>query len=293
MYCKFWKWAIIDEYFIENDSPSPWFYSQTSYDHNSRSFYHISYMQLNTFSRGSSILFLMLAGMILWFSLYSELSIWEEKLSNQIEVSEISNNSWQVSSTWSIDFFADDSYAKFVSPQVTYLKLDYVPLDLVEISSSWGIQSMKDILLRKEVNRALQEMARDFDLSFSQSLIVVSGYRSYDYQRWIETRSPKCITDGYCARAGHSEHQSGLAVDLFETSNQETFLSNEKYKTYFDWLKENAYKYGFINSYSQWVHIDGYHEEPWHWRYVGVELATKLSESWMSFTQYYNTSLKD
>lgn len=133
---------------------------------------------------------------------------------------------------------------------------------------------------------ALERLADDFFIQFGKKILVVSGYRSYEYQQGIERYSPECVKDGFCSRAGHSEHQSGLAVDLFETTSKEEFLNKFQYKTYYDWLIANAHKYGFTNSYRKGIIVDGYHEEPWHWRYIGRELATELIDVDKTFTEY-------
>lgn len=77
----------------------------------------------------------------------------------------------------------------------------------------------------------------------------------------------KC-SDTLCAPPGHSEHQLGLAVDLFDASTKAEYLSNPTYVSYVDWLEENAYKYGYHMSYQNGVEIDQYEAEPWHWRYL-------------------------
>ena len=78
-------------------------------------------------------------------------------------------------------------------------------------------------------------------------MVVVSAYRSYQYQK--NQISESCKQSGYCAREGESEHQLGLAVDLWETTNEEKFLL--KYQRYYDWLKDNAHLYGFHQSYQK------------------------------------------
>jgi len=60
----------------------------------------------------------------------------------------------------------------------------------------------------------------------------------------------------------------GLAVDIFDASTRQEFLANSLYKKYLEWMKENAHKYGFHNSYQKGLEIDGYDIEPWHWRYL-------------------------
>ena len=113
---------------------------------------------------------------------------------------------------------------------------------------------------------------------------MVSAYRSYYYQVWIKRR---WCSDLFCAKAWYSEHQSGLAIDLFETTSQKEFLSKPELKKYFIWLNENAYKYGFNNSYKNGKVIDWYAIEPWHWRYLWKEFAKELYEKNMTYWQYY------
>jgi len=64
-------------------------------------------------------------------------------------------------------------------------------------------------------------------------------------------------------------------------------LKKENLKNYFSWLQENAHLYGFHNSYQNGIEIDGYEKEPWHWRYLGKELASYLYEEKISFSEFY------
>lgn len=126
------------------------------------------------------------------------------------------------------------------------------------------------------------------------TLIIVSGYRTEGYQNGLYTRSVnkngQKHADLYSARPGHSEHQTGLAVDI---SNIAGVLDGfEKYKEY-DWVKENAHKYGFIERYPKGKEfITGYGYEPWHYRYVGVEVATKIYTEKITFEEYAVKYLK-
>ena len=117
---------------------------------------------------------------------------------------------------------------------------------------------------------------------------VFSGYRSYTnqkytYQGWVN-KDGKAAADTYSARPGHSEHQSGLAADIngygarFDESNATR------------WLAKNCYKYGFILRYPEGKQgITGYVYESWHFRYVGVDLATKLynSGNWITLEEHF------
>ena len=117
------------------------------------------------------------------------------------------------------------------------------------------------------------------------SLFIVSGFRSYDdqdviYNRYV-SQDGKAEADRYSARPGHSEHQTGYAFDLnsFEESFGETPEGI--------WLAENCHKYGFIIRYPKGKeHITGYMYEPWHVRYLGVDIATSVYESGLTLEEY-------
>ena len=118
-------------------------------------------------------------------------------------------------------------------------------------------------------------------------LSIVSGYRSYSRQNTLYNnyvaRDGKVAADTYSARAGHSEHQTGLAADI--NSLYQSFINTVEGQ----WLNNNCYKYGFIIRYPQGKEsITGYMYEPWHIRYVGVDIATKLynNGNWLSLEEY-------
>ncbi len=115
------------------------------------------------------------------------------------------------------------------------------------------------------------------------NLMLASGYRSYGSQSAIYSSHVKTYgqvsADRQSARPGHSEHQTGLAADL-EPSNRTCEIA-QCFGTLAEgkWLAANAYKYGFIIRYrSDKEAVTGYMYEPWHVRYVGVELATEMNK---------------
>ncbi len=184
--------------------------------------------------------------------------------------------------------YGDDDYiTKFVNNKISFYNLSYVPKNLVKVSSDYVADIKWYQTLRTEANQALQQMAKDFFDKFSEKMVIVSAYRSYDYQVWIKSR---WCSDLLCAKPWFSEHQTGLAVDLWEASTQKDFLNNSKFVSYFEWMKENAYKYGFHNTYQKWLDVDWYVVEPWHWRYLGVSLAKKLYDENITFAEYYKNS---
>ena len=120
-----------------------------------------------------------------------------------------------------------------------------------------------------------------------------SGFRSYDTQKRLYnnyvSRSGKAAADTYSARPGHSEHQTGLAFDVCAT-NRPCINSNFDSTAEAAWLSANAYKYGFILRYpSGKSGVTGYKYESWHFRYVGVDLATKLYNggNWITLEEYF------
>lgn len=123
------------------------------------------------------------------------------------------------------------------------------------------------------------------------SLKITSGYRSYSVQQELynnySSKDGKEAADTYSARAGYSEHQSGLCFDLNGTNRE--FIKTKEGK----WLNDNAYKYGFILRFPDGkTEYTGYMYEGWHFRYVGIDLATKLYNNgdWLSLEEYYGIS---
>ena len=123
-------------------------------------------------------------------------------------------------------------------------------------------------------------------------LVLRCGFRSYKLQKSIYTWNLKTYgyyeVSRYHALPGTSEHQTGLAVDLCckatNYDNNFDFLDTEEYA----WLLENAHLYGWILRYPEdKTDITGYNFEPWHFRYVGVELATYLKEHNIVLEEYY------
>jgi zinc D-Ala-D-Ala carboxypeptidase len=112
----------------------------------------------------------------------------------------------------------------------------------------------------------------------------VSGYRSAAYQQRLWDLG-RC-RDALCAPPGYSEHQLGLSVDLFDASTDQIYMKNGSYARYISWLRAHAHLYGWHESYQNGESIDAYQKEPWHWRYLGIELATRLKKLDMSYTEY-------
>lgn len=184
-----------------------------------------------------------------------------------------------------LDLKSDDSIQTFVTSNISFNDKSYVPKNLVNISwnyifdAKWWTQK-----LRSETKNWLDLLSKAFYEKFSKKIVIVSAYRSYEYQVWIKSWG---CPDNLCAKAWFSEHQTGLAFDIFEASTNASWKSNKTLNSYYEWLSENAHFYGFHNTYQKWLKIDGYEIEPWHWRYLWVELATYLYENNLTFAEFY------
>ena len=121
------------------------------------------------------------------------------------------------------------------------------------------------------------------------TLIINSSFRSYDEQKevydYYEDSKGEEYANKYAAKPGHSEHQTGMAIDIQTYgSTANTFEEFDEFK----WLQENAYKYGFILRYPKdKEYITGYEYESWHYRYVGKEAAKYIYENNITFDEYY------
>ena len=185
----------------------------------------------------------------------------------------------------SLPFFEDSSIFRFVSRDTPLTLLNYEPNDLVSISGSHiDTAGRTGLRLRREAAESLSIMALDFEKRFGIPLTVISTYRSAAYQQRMWDLG-KC-SDTLCAPPGYSEHQLGLAMDIFDATTEDTYLKNKNYRKYIEWFKVGAQRYGWNQSYQKWETIDNYQIEPWHWRYLGVDMATKLSNLGWTYTEY-------
>jgi len=171
------------------------------------------------------------------------------------------------------------------------LPVDWSPSDLVSIDN--------DVNVREEVAFYFELMKTTMSEE-GLSIYAINAYRSYSAQKDVYDRGVERwfgapdIADQQYARAGHSEHQAGLAIDVLQSQGLPSMWDAAFEETsQYEWLKENAHRYGFIfrypRGYSQYT---GYNIEPWHWRYIGVEAATRMYEmNMMPFEEYYGRFL--
>lgn len=164
-----------------------------------------------------------------------------------------------------------------------HLKEDYIPNDLVTLSGQYNKGANNK--MRKDAALAFMEMV---DAAKLDNIILynMSAYRDYNYQvnlynKYIQ-RDGKEAADKYSARPGYSEHQSGLCSDLNNISD--SFDGTDEAI----WLKNNAYKYGFILRFPKDKEdITGYKYEPWHYRYVGKGAAKIIYDDDITLEEYY------
>jgi D-alanyl-D-alanine carboxypeptidase len=175
--------------------------------------------------------------------------------------------------------------------KVRSLPSNYVPSDLVTVEVPTCLPNPEIRQLRRVASEALSEMFKA-GLNDDVELVARSGYRSYAtqvalYNGYVSKYGQE-YADKYSARPGTSEHQTGLAMDITaESVNLQ--LDDDFGKTKEgQWLAQNAYRFGFIIRYPEGMeNITGYFYEPWHVRYLGVNLATKVFNSGLTLEEYF------
>ncbi|GEL78846.1 M15 family metallopeptidase [Tenuibacillus multivorans] len=176
--------------------------------------------------------------------------------------------------------------------KVRRLPKGFVPKNLVEPQVPFNAsEGNPKRLLREEAANALEELfAAAKEEGFD--LVAQSGYRSIERQielyNWYVENYGQDWVDQYSAVPGHSEHHTGLTMDI--TSDVvamelvEAFGETEPGQ----WVEEHAHEYGFVIRYPKGKSdITGYSYEPWHLRYFGVETATDIYESGVTVEEYY------
>ena len=161
----------------------------------------------------------------------------------------------------------------------------FTQYNLVNMNREYTVNDGKQYLLASVAYEKYKEMA-DAARKEGLNMRVLSAYRTESYQAGLYNNkvrtSGKVYADNYSARPGHSEHQTGLAVDICST---ETVF---EYTAEFKWLQKHAHEYGYILRYpkgKEW--ITGYSYEPWHYRYVGNDVAKTIYEEGITYEEYY------
>lgn len=166
--------------------------------------------------------------------------------------------------------------------KVYFLNEHYVPENLSAISGDYAYDKAKSLMIHTSVLPFLSRMIADAK-SAGNPLEIISSYRSFADQNSLKNSYKVTYGSGanaFSADQGYSEHQLGTALDFTTPelgANFSAFKSTDAYQ----WLSDNAHKYGFALSYPE---NNSYYEfEPWHWRFVGVKLATRLHNEGQHF----------
>jgi len=170
------------------------------------------------------------------------------------------------------------------------ISASYVPSDLVTVD----LPSTRDTQLRSVAAEGLAKLFKAAE-GAGLELYCCSGYRSYETQSELYAWNVDTYgVDGaelVSARPGMSEHQLGLAMDVTSASVGFDLLESFGSTAEGQFIKENAHKYGFIVRYPQGkTDITGYAYEPWHLRYLGVDVATEIYNSGKTMEEYYGTN---
>lgn len=183
-------------------------------------------------------------------------------------------------------FTTSKGYTAQVINGVTYID------NILIVNKTYSLPNNYGTGLTQETQNAFNSMNADA-ISLGLNLVISSGYRSYYDQKYIYNNyvsiDGQIAADTYSARAGHSEHQTGLAFDL--NSIDDSFTNTPEGK----WVHDNCHKYGLIIRYPQGKdNITGYMYESWHLRYVGTELASNLynNGNWITLEEYFGIDSK-
>ncbi|MDI9540912.1 MAG: M15 family metallopeptidase [Bacillota bacterium] len=199
-----------------------------------------------------------------------------------------------------LDFIEDPDFESFYQREITIinefsltmlvnknhqLKSDFVPEDLIDVDATYRQHSQP---LYQEAAEAFVAMSDACLIDVDRRMMIYSGYRSYEteeslYQTIIAANTPEeteseqdetetVIVDSFASRAGASEHQTGLAIDVLQKgySHQEFHECRSS-----SWMEKHAHEYGYILRYPKSrAFITGYYYISYHYRYVGVKPAT-------------------
>ena len=191
----------------------------------------------------------------------------------------------------------DDYNTRYVVANKAWmLPAGWKPKDLVTIRVPYRGRSEAKYL-RSEASESLTQLFASAKKD-GITLCAISGFRSYELQKSVYNKYTRQLgektAEMVSAKAGSSEHQTGLAIDISAKSLKyalgNSFANTREGK----WLAKNAAEYGFILRYPKGREaITGYLYEPWHFRYIGRELAIDMTKRGMTLEEYYGIAPKD
>lgn len=187
------------------------------------------------------------------------------------------------SPTSGYDLDSPDSLTVVVNKHRPLVPSSYVPQDLVAMEEL-GISSMNGSSLRKPAADAIVEMFAAASAA-GHTFDVTSGYRDYDVQSELYAADVEqnglAAADALTSRPGHSEHQTGLSADISAPGETDCILTEcFAQSAPGQWLAAHSWEYGFILRYPEGADaITGIQFEPWHFRFVGVDVAAAFHAS--------------
>jgi LAS superfamily LD-carboxypeptidase LdcB len=168
--------------------------------------------------------------------------------------------------------------------KVYFLNENYSPKKLSEIDAQYLYNPQKSLLFLDSILPYLEQMMADAAV-VGVDIKILSAYRSFKEQADLKSSYAVFYGTGankFSADQGYSEHQLGTAIDFTTSKLGESLIAGSFEKTQaYKWLLENAHKYGFILSYPK---TNSYYKfEPWHWRFIGRDFASRLYDDKMNF----------
>ena len=161
------------------------------------------------------------------------------------------------------------------------LSADYVPEGLVNLYTqrhSFRLAN-SEIYMTRTAYEAMERMFHAAEEANVNGFIITSGYRDYNRQAEVYAESEP----GKAQQPGASEHQTGLAFDVTAENSGDGFETTVQY----GWLCQHAHEYGFIQRYpANKADITGISYEPWHYRYVGVDAATRIYQQGITLEEF-------
>lgn len=162
----------------------------------------------------------------------------------------------------------------------------FIPENLVPLNE-YVDTKYKFMCLQQETAEALKTMSEAAKAD-GVILVVLSAFRSFDYQETLKSKEVIPLgSHPSIAEPGHSEHQLGTAIDFTSGTNPALTFTAFANSLEYAWLMEHAIEYGFVQSYQTGKEdITGYIAEPWHWRYVGPDIASDVIEEELTLYEY-------
>lgn len=175
-----------------------------------------------------------------------------------------------------------------VTKQNGVTKVDDVMLVNKQVAIDQNYNQGEDKIARMHLDQMLEDARKQ-----GLDIVYRSGFRSYQeqvklYNSYVQ-RDGEAAAQKYSAPPGYSEHQTGLAFDVGSNHSNTDFTTDFGQTKEGQWLAQHAHEYGFILRYPKGKEaITGYQYEPWHFRYVGKSLATKIYNQHTTLEEYLN-----